>query len=161
MFPHKVRSARDVTSTTARVLRQRSIKEVRFIVNLHSNTSLCSSSIQTSQICSRNSPSLWPLCSSPLLPPSPPLAAAALPRPRSPPDLPAMLQQRRLLHQHGGLRCCRTPRARLTGLDVPVGLSCSPITVIGNNCGSTTVNCDAPENEWGGLIAINCLPITL
>ncbi|KAJ7659320.1 hydrophobin 2 [Mycena polygramma] len=48
----------------------------------------------------------------------------------------------------------------LTGLDVPVGLSCSPITVIGNNCGSTTVNCDAPENEWGGLIAINCLPIT-
>ncbi|KAJ7659313.1 hydrophobin 2 [Mycena polygramma] len=48
----------------------------------------------------------------------------------------------------------------LSGLDVPVGLSCSPITVIGNNCGSTTVNCDAPENEWGGLIAINCLPIT-
>ncbi|KAJ7660190.1 fungal hydrophobin [Mycena polygramma] len=49
----------------------------------------------------------------------------------------------------------------LTGLDVPVGLSCSPITVVGNNCGSTTVNCDAPENEWGGLIAINCIPITL
>ncbi|KAJ6518248.1 hydrophobin 2 [Mycena vitilis] len=49
----------------------------------------------------------------------------------------------------------------LTGLDVPIGLSCSPITVIGNNCGSTTVNCDAPETEWGGLIAINCLPITL
>ncbi|KAJ7659092.1 fungal hydrophobin [Mycena polygramma] len=49
----------------------------------------------------------------------------------------------------------------LTGLNVPIGLSCSPITVIGNNCGSTTVNCDAPEKEWGGLIAINCLPITL
>ncbi|KAJ7898582.1 fungal hydrophobin [Mycena olivaceomarginata] len=49
----------------------------------------------------------------------------------------------------------------LTGLDVPIGLSCSPITVVGNNCGSTTVNCDAPEKEWGGLIAINCLPITL
>ncbi|KAJ7058410.1 POH2 hydrophobin [Mycena amicta] len=49
----------------------------------------------------------------------------------------------------------------LTGLAVPVGLSCSPITVIGNNCGGTTVNCDAPENEWGGLIAINCIPITL
>ncbi|KAJ7241057.1 hypothetical protein B0H12DRAFT_1134087 [Mycena haematopus] len=48
----------------------------------------------------------------------------------------------------------------LTGLDVPVGLSCSPITVGGNNCGSTTVTCDAPEKEWGGLIAINCLPIT-
>ncbi|KAJ7827439.1 fungal hydrophobin [Mycena leptocephala] len=48
----------------------------------------------------------------------------------------------------------------LTGLDVPVGLSCSPITVVGNNCGSTTVNCDAPEDQWGGLIAINCIPIT-
>ncbi|KAJ7455090.1 hydrophobin 2 [Mycena latifolia] len=59
----------------------------------------------------------------------------------------------------------------LSGLDVPIGLSCSPITVIGNNCehseltraasGGTTVTCDAPEKEWGGLIAINCLPITL
>ncbi|KAJ7032555.1 fungal hydrophobin [Mycena alexandri] len=48
----------------------------------------------------------------------------------------------------------------LTGLDVPIGLSCSPITVAGNNCGSTTVTCDAPEKEWGGLIAINCIPIT-
>ncbi|KAJ6486710.1 hydrophobin 2 [Mycena sanguinolenta] len=47
----------------------------------------------------------------------------------------------------------------LTGLDVPVGLSCSPITV-GNNCGTTSVTCDAPEEEWGGLIAINCIPIT-
>ncbi|KAJ7676385.1 hypothetical protein B0H17DRAFT_1207367 [Mycena rosella] len=49
----------------------------------------------------------------------------------------------------------------LSGLDVPVGLGCSPITVIGNNCGGTTVTCDAPEQEWGSLIAINCLPITL
>ncbi|KAJ7184873.1 fungal hydrophobin [Mycena filopes] len=49
----------------------------------------------------------------------------------------------------------------LTGLDVPIGLSCSPITVVGNNCGSTTVACDAPDKEWGGLIAINCIPITL
>ncbi|KAF7336086.1 Hydrophobin 2 [Mycena sanguinolenta] len=49
----------------------------------------------------------------------------------------------------------------LTGLDVPIGLSCSPITVGGNNCGSTSVVCDAPEKEWGGLIAINCIPITL
>ncbi|KAJ7917609.1 fungal hydrophobin [Mycena leptocephala] len=48
----------------------------------------------------------------------------------------------------------------LTGINVPVGLSCSPITVAGNNCGSTTVTCDAPEKEWGGLIAINCIPIT-
>ncbi|KAK7039812.1 hydrophobin 2 [Favolaschia claudopus] len=49
----------------------------------------------------------------------------------------------------------------LTGVLVDVGLSCSPITVIGNNCGSTTVTCDAPEKEWGGLIAINCIPITV
>ncbi|KAJ7453301.1 hydrophobin 2 [Mycena galericulata] len=48
----------------------------------------------------------------------------------------------------------------LTGLDVPVGLSCSAITVVGNNCGGTTVTWDAPEQEWGGLIAINCIPIT-
>ncbi|KAJ7449488.1 hydrophobin [Mycena galericulata] len=49
----------------------------------------------------------------------------------------------------------------LTGLDVPVGLSCSPITVIGNNCGGTEVVCDAPEESFGSLIAINCIPITL
>ncbi|KAJ7620035.1 hypothetical protein B0H17DRAFT_1219653 [Mycena rosella] len=48
----------------------------------------------------------------------------------------------------------------LTGLNVPVGLSCSPITVIGNNCGGTEVVCDAPQSSWGGLIAINCIPIT-
>ncbi|KAF8166929.1 hypothetical protein K438DRAFT_1983976 [Mycena galopus ATCC 62051] len=49
----------------------------------------------------------------------------------------------------------------LTGLDVLVGLSCSPITLVGNNCGSTTVTCDAPDAAWGGLIAINCIPVTL
>ncbi|KAJ7260714.1 fungal hydrophobin [Mycena rebaudengoi] len=49
----------------------------------------------------------------------------------------------------------------LTGLNVPVGLSCSPITVLGNNCGDTTVTCAAPNKAWGGLIAINCIPITL
>ncbi|KAJ6472545.1 hydrophobin [Mycena sanguinolenta] len=49
----------------------------------------------------------------------------------------------------------------LSGILVDVGLSCSPITVLGNNCGGTTVTCDAPEEEWGGLIAINCIPITL
>ncbi|KAJ7807032.1 fungal hydrophobin [Mycena leptocephala] len=49
----------------------------------------------------------------------------------------------------------------LTGLDVPVGLSCSPVTIVGNNCGNTTVVCNAPKQEWGTLIAINCIPITL
>ncbi|KAJ7610404.1 hydrophobin [Roridomyces roridus] len=49
----------------------------------------------------------------------------------------------------------------LNGLTVPVGLSCSPITVIGNNCGGTTVTCDAPDAEWNNAIAINCIPVTL
>ncbi|KAJ7642410.1 POH2 hydrophobin [Mycena polygramma] len=49
----------------------------------------------------------------------------------------------------------------LTGLDVPVGLSCSPLTVVGDNCGGTTVTCDAPDGSWDGLIAINCIPITV
>ncbi|KAJ7673395.1 hypothetical protein B0H17DRAFT_1208478 [Mycena rosella] len=49
----------------------------------------------------------------------------------------------------------------LTGINVPIGLSCSPITVEDSNCGGTTVTCDAPDEEWGGLIAINCLSITL
>ncbi|KAJ7260745.1 hypothetical protein C8J57DRAFT_1467901 [Mycena rebaudengoi] len=46
-------------------------------------------------------------------------------------------------------------------LMVPIGLSCSLITVAGNNCGSTTVTCATSEKQWGGLIAINCIPITL
>ncbi|KAJ7128616.1 hypothetical protein C8R44DRAFT_979249 [Mycena epipterygia] len=49
----------------------------------------------------------------------------------------------------------------LSGLNVPIGLGCSPITVIGNNCGGTQVTCEAPEKEFGSLIAINCIPITL
>ncbi|KAJ7620034.1 hypothetical protein B0H17DRAFT_1209543 [Mycena rosella] len=49
----------------------------------------------------------------------------------------------------------------LTGITVPIGLSCSPITILGNNCGGTTVVCDAPQSSWGTLIAINCIPITL
>ncbi|KAJ7128604.1 hypothetical protein C8R44DRAFT_979240 [Mycena epipterygia] len=49
----------------------------------------------------------------------------------------------------------------LLNVNVPVGLGCSPITVIGNNCGSTTVNCDSSQSSGGSLIAINCIPITL
>ncbi|KAJ7128496.1 hypothetical protein C8R44DRAFT_778070 [Mycena epipterygia] len=49
----------------------------------------------------------------------------------------------------------------LGDITVPVGLTCSPITVVGNSCGGVTTRCDAPEIEWGGLIAINCIPITL
>ncbi|KAJ7898571.1 fungal hydrophobin [Mycena olivaceomarginata] len=49
----------------------------------------------------------------------------------------------------------------LGDISIPVGLSCSPITVLGSNCGGITTRCDAPEIEWGNLIAINCIPITL
>ncbi|KAJ7063924.1 fungal hydrophobin [Mycena amicta] len=49
----------------------------------------------------------------------------------------------------------------LNGVNVPVALSCSPITVIGNNCGGTTVTCQSPVGQYGGLISINCVPITL
>ncbi|KAJ7149697.1 hydrophobin [Mycena filopes] len=49
----------------------------------------------------------------------------------------------------------------LGDITVPVGLSCSPITILGENCGGITTRCDAPEIVWGNLIAINCIPITL
>ncbi|KAJ7364709.1 hydrophobin 2 [Mycena albidolilacea] len=42
---------------------------------------------------------------------------------------------------------------------VPVGLSCSPITVAGNNCGSQQVTCNSPQSQTG-LIVIGCVPIT-
>ncbi|KAJ7748670.1 hydrophobin 2 [Mycena metata] len=54
----------------------------------------------------------------------------------------------------------------LTGLDVLVGLRCSSIAAVDNNCedlhsgGPLSLNCDAPEKEWGGLIAINCILVT-
>ncbi|KAF7336046.1 Hydrophobin 2 [Mycena sanguinolenta] len=49
----------------------------------------------------------------------------------------------------------------LTGLNVPVGLSCSPITALGNDCdGAMSLLCDPPEKQWAALIAINCIPIT-
>ncbi|KAJ6486679.1 hypothetical protein C8R45DRAFT_995505 [Mycena sanguinolenta] len=52
----------------------------------------------------------------------------------------------------------------LSGLDVPVGISCSPIALLGDDwdddceLGGMPLICDAPEEEWGGLIAINCFP---
>ncbi|KAJ7913161.1 hypothetical protein B0H13DRAFT_1874109 [Mycena leptocephala] len=46
----------------------------------------------------------------------------------------------------------------LTGLDVPVGVSCN--NWFDGMCESTTFICDAPLEEWGGLMAINCFPIT-
>ncbi|KAJ7237814.1 hypothetical protein C8J57DRAFT_1374779 [Mycena rebaudengoi] len=46
----------------------------------------------------------------------------------------------------------------LTGLDVPIGYSCSFPIFIPNTCGGIPVTCAPPFKEWGGLIAINCIP---
>ncbi|KAJ4466324.1 hydrophobin 2 [Lentinula aciculospora] len=77
----------------------------------------------------------------------------------------------------GTLQCCGTVESAsspgatellgllgivLQDLDVLVGLTCSPITVIGlggSSCSATTVCCD--DNSQGGLISIGCLPVTL
>ncbi|KAJ7273910.1 hypothetical protein C8J57DRAFT_1224816 [Mycena rebaudengoi] len=51
----------------------------------------------------------------------------------------------------------------LTGLDVPIGLSCSCIHsgfCDNHSCGIPLI-CAAPFKQWGGLIAINCIPNTL
>ncbi|KAF5376761.1 hypothetical protein D9757_009470 [Collybiopsis confluens] len=50
----------------------------------------------------------------------------------------------------------------LDGVDVLLGLDCSPITVIGvgnSGCSAQTVCCQ--DNAVGGLISIGCIPIIL
>ncbi|KAJ7711389.1 hypothetical protein B0H16DRAFT_1628527 [Mycena metata] len=49
----------------------------------------------------------------------------------------------------------------LDGLNVPIGLACGNEFEPPNTpCGDINLICDAPEEEWGSLIAINCFPVT-
>ncbi|KAI1798181.1 fungal hydrophobin [Ganoderma leucocontextum] len=77
----------------------------------------------------------------------------------------------------GPIQCCNTveqasaPSAAallgllgivLQDLTVLVGLTCSPITVIGvggGSCSAQAVCCQ--DNSTGGLISIGCVPVTL
>ncbi|ESK92234.1 hydrophobin [Moniliophthora roreri MCA 2997] len=48
------------------------------------------------------------------------------------------------------------------GINVPIGLTCNPITVIGagaNSCTAQTVCCS--NNSFNGLIAVGCTPINI
>ncbi|KIY49470.1 fungal hydrophobin [Fistulina hepatica ATCC 64428] len=50
----------------------------------------------------------------------------------------------------------------IVGADVPIGLTCNPITVIGaggTSCNAQTVCCD--NNNFNGVVAIGCTPINL
>ncbi|KAI8970750.1 fungal hydrophobin [Trametes punicea] len=78
----------------------------------------------------------------------------------------------------GALQCCQSVQAAdslavapilaalgivLQDLNVPVGLTCSPISVVGvgssNACSANTVCCE--DNSVGGLVSIGCLPAQL
>ncbi|KAK1222964.1 hypothetical protein PQX77_014164 [Marasmius sp. AFHP31] len=76
-----------------------------------------------------------------------------------------------------GLQCCESTSTAsdpavtkildglgitLSDLNVLVGLTCSPITVVGSSSscgGSTTVYCD--DTTHGTLISIGCVPVTV
>ncbi|KAJ7227014.1 hypothetical protein GGX14DRAFT_627832 [Mycena pura] len=54
--------------------------------------------------------------------------------------------------------------AALLGVDISgilsnLGVGCTPITVLGNTCSNTAVNCNA-DQLGHGLINIGCVPIT-
>ncbi|KAF7796555.1 hypothetical protein EIP86_007735 [Pleurotus ostreatoroseus] len=61
-----------------------------------------------------------------------------------------------------GIAALKSISVVLSDLNVPVGLTCSPITVIGvgsgSSCSGTTVNC---SNGIDNGIGIGCAPVTL
>ncbi|KAI0048150.1 fungal hydrophobin [Auriscalpium vulgare] len=59
----------------------------------------------------------------------------------------------------GPVQCCNSVQPNL---DVIVGITCSPITVIGvggDSCTQQTVCCE--NNNFSGIIAIGCTPINI
>ncbi|KAK0223741.1 fungal hydrophobin-domain-containing protein [Armillaria fumosa] len=77
----------------------------------------------------------------------------------------------------GSLQCCNSVQdstsgvvsallgllgIHLGGANVPIGLTCSPLSIIGiggNSCSQQTVCCE--NNSFNGLIAIGCTPINI
>ncbi|EIN06927.1 fungal hydrophobin [Punctularia strigosozonata HHB-11173 SS5] len=55
----------------------------------------------------------------------------------------------------------------VSGVDIPIGLNCSPISVVGvggNSCSASPVCCTNTDNAKGllsGLIGIGCVPVNL